>query len=57
MPLQVLFILDKQNVQTPKKGDQGPGIKKIQTLLMDEGFLTNEEVLTEIVIEPRSEKC
>ena len=27
-----------------KKGDQGPDIKQIQTLLVEKGFLTNEEV-------------
>jgi len=27
-----------------KKGDQGPEIKEIQTLLMEKGFLTNEEI-------------
>ena len=27
-----------------KKGDQGPEIKQVQTLLMQKGYLTNEEI-------------
>ena len=27
-----------------KKGDKGPEVKQVQTLLMEKGFLTNEEI-------------
>ena len=27
-----------------KKGDQGPEVKEVQTLLMDKGYVMNEEI-------------